>query len=296
MQTPKIAMNSTTVMHSNLAGEIRIAKEAGYAGIEIQQQKLYRYLDLGFSIESIRDLLGDLPVVGCGAIWNAERQGEDKKELMAEVRRMSEIASVLGAPMIQLCTGPVDWDLCIDYAAGRVGPDDPRYLGLLGEPENIVIEKTAENVAEAADIAAEYGLDLYLEPVAWAPLNKICTQGLEVVKAAGRSNVGFVVDFWHMWSAGETPEQVAALDPGLIKIVHICDGLDFDRTQIPNQDTGRDVWTGSGDIPLADWVAAVKATGFDGWYATEIFCKRCFEQDQLETAVALREVFEDLLK
>ena len=43
-------------------------------------------------------------------------------------------------------------------------------------------------------------------------------------------------------------------------------------------------------------MAAVKATGFDGWYATEIFCKRCFEQDQLETAVALREVFEDLLK
>lgn len=291
----KVAMNSTTVMHSNLVTEIQIAKKAGYRGIEIQQQKMYRYLDEGGSLAYLKELIGeDLQVVGCGAIWNAERQGTGFKELMSEVKRMCEIAHALDAPMIQLCTGPVDWNTCIDYAAGKVNGDDTRYLGLLGEPEDKVIELTAQNVAAAADLAAEYGLDIYLEPVAWAPLNKICTQGLKLVEAAGRDNIGFVLDFWHMWSAGETPEQVAKLDPKLIKMVHICDGLEFDRDTVPSQEILRDVWTGEGDIPLRRWVSAVKATGYDGWYATEIFCRRLMEKDQLEYALTLKKVFEYL--
>ena len=292
----KIAMNSTTVMHSNLVTEIQIAKQAGYKGIEIQQQKMYRYLDMGYSLDYIKDLIGDdLEVVGCGALWNVERQGKEFDVFMTETRRMCEIAHSLGAPMIQLCTGPVDWNTCIDFAAGKVSADDPRYLGLLGEPEDKVIELTAKNVAAAADIAAEYGLDLYLEPVAWAPINKICTQGMKLVEAAGRDNVGFVVDFWHMWTAGETPEQVAKLDKKYIKMVHICDGLEYDRTTVPSQEILRDVWTGEGDIPLRRWIDAVKATGYDGWYATEIFCNRLFEKDQLEFARTMKNVFEYLI-
>lgn len=291
----KIAMNSTAVMHSNLVTEICIAKEAGYPGIEIQQQKLFRYLDLGGSLEYIRDLIGDMSVVGCGAVWNLERQGKAFDEFLAEVRRMCEIAAFLGAPMIQICTGPVDWNTCIDFARGKVRSDDKRYLGLLGKPEAEVIEKSAVNLAAAADIASEFGLDIYLEPVAWAPISKICTQGLDLLQACGRENVGFVVDFWHMWSAGETPEQMNKLDKKYIKMVHICDGLEFDRSLPPDQEKLRDVWTGEGDIPLGRWVGAVKQTGYEGWYSTEIFCKKAFEKDQLKTAVTLKNIFEYLI-
>jgi sugar phosphate isomerase/epimerase len=294
-QKLNIAMNSTTVMHSNLVTEIEIAKKAGYQGIEIQQQKLFRYLDLGGSLEYIRDLLEEMQVVGCGVIWNIERQGKDFIELEMETRRMCEIAQYLGAPQVQLCTGPVDWRVCIEFAKGKIRREDSCYLGLLGEPEDKVIEITAKNLRVLADIAAGFGLDLYLEPVAWAPLNRICDQGVKLIQACGKENLGFVVDFWHMWSAGETPEQLAELDKKYIKMVHICDGLEFDRMFPPDQEILRDVWIGEGDIPLKKWISAVKATGYEGWYATETFCKRAAEKDQLRTAIALQYTFEYLL-
>lgn len=120
----KVGMNVTTTMHSNLVNDIKIAKEAGYGGIEIQHQKLYRYLDAGFTVESLLPLLGDLKVTGLGALWNIERQGKDFDIFLEEVERMCKCAQILGAPMVQMCTGPVLVDVVKDFKAGNIGPNE----------------------------------------------------------------------------------------------------------------------------------------------------------------------------
>lgn len=287
-------MNVTATMHGTVVNDIKIAKEAGFEGIELRHEKLYRYLDLGLSIDNLIPLLDGMQVIGMGALFDIERQGKGYKELILETERMCMLAKAFKAPMILLCTGPVNADIVKDFVAGRVGPDETRYMGFLGKPTREAIKFTARNVAAIADIASQYGLELYIEPVAWTPINTT-EKAIKVIKESGKSNVGLVIDFWHMWTAGETPKDVAKLDKNLIKGVHICDGLEFDRSQVPDQNILRDIWTGAGNIPLKEWADAVKSTGFNGWYSCEIFCRKAWEQDYLKTAKALKQFIDYLL-
>lgn len=289
----KIAMNSTTTMFCNIVSEIKTAKEAGFKGIEIRADKLFRYMDVGYDIKSLLPLLDGLDVVAIGALQNLERRGERYDEYIKDVHRYCSTAQKIGAGMVQMCTGPSEVSTVKAFAEGKTLAEDI-YTGTLGKSEEEMLYIAAENIAAAADIAAEYGIELYLEPLAWVPFGKI-SQAVKVIENIGRKNVGIVVDIWHMWTMDESPEYVATLDKDIIKIAHICDGLDYDRSEIPDQDILRDVWIGEGDIPVKRYVDAIKQTGYDGWYSTETFCKKKYEDDPLETAKKIKGIYENLL-
>ncbi|GAA4775507.1 sugar phosphate isomerase/epimerase family protein [Microbacterium gilvum] len=284
----KLSMNVTTTFHGNVVNDIAVAKAAGYGGIELQSPKLYRYLDAGYAVESLPPLLDGLEVTGIGAVLDLERRGDARETLLAEVERMADIAVVVGAPILQMCTGPVDWEVVKDFQAGRLSADDLRYRGTLGFSEGDALDVAAANVREAADIAADRGLDLYLEPLAWSNLNRH-RHSLEIIERAGRDNVGIALDTWHYWTTGDTLEEVAATPKELIKAAHISDGLDLDRERdVPDQSVHRNVVIGGGAIPLQEWVDAIKSTGYDGWWVSEMFSDKANEHDFLEVATTIR--------
>lgn len=291
----KISMNVTTTFHGNVVNDIAVAKAAGYGGIELQSPKLYRYLDAGFPVDSLPPLLEGLEVTGLGAVLDVERRGREREDFIAEVERMADIAVVVGAPIVQLCTGPVDWNVVKDFRAGSLAADDPRYRGTLGLDEDEAIEVLAANVREAADIAGARGLDLYLEPLAWSNVNRH-RHSLKIIERAGRENVGIALDTWHYWTVGDTLEEVAATPKELIKAVHISDGLDLDRANdVPDQSVHRNVVIGGGAIPLQEWVDAVKTTGYDGWWVSEMFSDKANEHDFLKVATTMRNLLDILV-
>jgi sugar phosphate isomerase/epimerase len=286
----KLSMNVTTTFHGNTVSDIRIAKEAGFGGIELQSPKLYRYLDAGLAVESLLPRLEGLAVSGVGALQEAEPTA-----FAAEARKLAQITQALGSPMMQMCSGPVEVGVVKDHRSGVLPKDDKRYHGAVGRSEAAAVEMTAANLATAADIAAEYGLDVYLEPLGWAPVNSI-KQALRIIEAIDRPNAGITVDFWHCFVAGDTPEDVARIDPAVIKAVHVCDGLALETPDtIPDQDVYRNVVTGGGVIPLQEYVDAVKSTGYDGWYCSEMFCQKTAELDFLDVARAMRLLMEILV-
>lgn len=288
-------MNVTTTFYGNVVNDIAVAKAAGYTGIELQSPKLYRYLDAGYAVETLPPLLEGLDVTGLGAVLDLERQGDARVEFLAEVARMCDIAAALGAPIVQLCTGPVDWNVVKDFRAGRIGRDDLRYRGTLGRSESDALDAAASNVREAADIAADRGLDLYLEPLAWSNLNRH-RHSLEIIERAGRPNVGIALDTWHYWTTGDTLEEVAATPKELIRAVHISDGLDLDReNEVADQSVHRNVVIGGGAIPLQQWVEAIKSTGYDGWWVSEMFSDRANEHDALKVATTMRNLLDILV-
>jgi sugar phosphate isomerase/epimerase len=292
---PKISMNVTTTFYGNVVNDIAVAKAAGFGGIELQSPKLYRYLDAGYSAESLIPLLEGLEVTGLGAVLDLERQGEHRAEFLAEVRRMAGIAEVLGAPILQLCTGPVDWNVVKDFTAGALTAEDHRYRGTLGLTEDEALAAAASNVREAADIAAGHGLDLYLEPLAWSNLNRH-RHSLEIIERAGRDNVGIALDTWHYWTTGDTLEEVAATPKELIKAAHISDGLDLDReNDVPDQSVHRNVVIGGGAIPLQEWIDAIKSTGYDGWWVSEMFSDKANEHDFLKVATTMRNLLDIMI-
>lgn len=292
---PKLSMNVTTTFHGNIVNDIRIAREAGFTGVELQTPKLTRYLDAGFSAESLLPHLEGLTVTGVGAVLDAERASDGRTAFLAEIERLSATAATLGAPIVQVCTGPVSWDVVKDFRAGHLAHDDPRYRGTLGMTDADAVAAVARNVRDAADIAAAHGVGLFLEPLAWSNVNRLA-QGLRIIEEAGRDNVTMCVDFWHFWTTGDTLEEVAALPREVIGMVHVCDGLDLDReNDVPDQTVHRDVVPGGGAIPLQDWVDAVKSTGYDGWWAPEMFSTKAAEQDPLLVATTMRGLLEILV-
>lgn len=285
----KLSMNVTTTFYGNVVNDIKIAREAGFDGVELQSPKLYRYLDQGFPAESVVPMLEGIEVSGIGAVQEAPEE-----DFRAEAERLAALGELYGAPSLQMCTGPVDVQVVKDFAAGTLEPGDKRFRGLLGKPEDEVITETAKRVGLAADIAADHGLGLYLEPLGWAPVHTL-PQALRILEICNRDNLGLTVDFWHFFVAGDTPEDVAKLDPSLIHAVHVCDGIPVPAGEIPDQGVSRNVMTGGGSIPLQEWVDAVKATGYDGWYASEIFCDKANEFDFLEVATTLRNLMHILV-
>lgn len=285
----KLSMNVTTTFYGNVVNDIKIAREAGFDGVELQSPKLYRYLDQGFPAESVVPMLEGIEVSGIGAVQEAPEE-----DFRAEAERLAALGELYGAPSLQMCTGPVDVQVVKDFAAGTLEPGDKRFRGLLGKPEDEVITETAKRVGLAADIAADHGLGLYLEPLGWAPVHTL-PQALRILEICNRDNLGLTVDFWHFFVAGDTPEDVAKLDPSLIHAVHVCDGIPVPAGEIPDQGVSRNVMTGGGSIPLQEWVDAVKATGYDGWYASEIFCDKANEFDFLEVATTSRNLMHILV-
>jgi len=269
-----ITMHGLSTMYSNVRTDIRIAREAGFDGYEIIETKLLRYLDQGYKAEELLPLFQKYQIrpVCINALKDIERvEPGPRAALLEEAERLSDAAEVLGFNTIQLVP----------------------FCGLEGKPWEEVLELTARNVADIADIGKKHGVRFQLEPIAWSPIHSIW-QSLELINAAGRDNVGMVIDFWHLWAGGETtPDDVAVLDSTLIYGIHFCDGIRHPGTgKVWNEQALRSFLPGEGNIPIEAWVAAVKATGYDGSWSSELLSPKHWEWDILDIAIETRRLME----
>ncbi|BAB52895.1 sugar phosphate isomerase/epimerase family protein [Mesorhizobium japonicum] len=165
--------------------------------------------------------------------------------------------------------------------------------GVVGLPLETQIDLTASNLAAVADLAAQYGLLIYLEALSWTPLNTIDRQ-LRTIEIANRDNIRLVIDFWHCYTSGDTPKHIARLHKDIIYGVHICDSLAY-AGGVPDENMLRDVPTGNGVLNLKEWVDAVKSTGYDGWWSCELFCRRQHQENSYDVARSLNALMRDLV-
>lgn len=258
-------MHGLSTMHCNVKTEIRIAGETGYDAVELVESKLLRFLGQGFAAADLLPLLEQhgVRVMMINALKSVERVEPDEREaLLKEAERLCAAAKTLNCPTIQLVP----------------------FCGLEGRPYEEVIDLTAKNIADIADIGKRYGIRFQLEPIAWSPIHSI-RQSLELLDAAGRDNVGMVIDFWHLWAGEETtPADVAALPESMIYGVHFCDGKAIPKQGEWTEEGCRGFLPGEGDIPVQEWVDAVKSTGFNGVWSSELLSPKHWEWDLWEVA------------
>ena len=269
-----VALHSIMTRWSNVRTDIRIASETGYEAIEILGAKLVRYLDTGLRAEDLLPVLEShqIRAVSINDILGVERQGpEDREALLVEAERLSSAAEVLGCPTIQVVP------LC----------------SLEGRPWREIIDLTARNVKDIADIGKAHGVRFKVEPVAWSPIHSL-SKALELIDAVERDNVGMTIDTWHL-SAGEetTPGEVARLPSSLIFGVHFSDGLCHTPGTPWDENELRAFLPGDGKIPLQEWIDAVRSTGYNGVYSCELLSYRHWEWDLWDVA---RECGERMLR
>jgi hydroxypyruvate isomerase len=159
---------------------------------------------------------------------------EMRREIVAAGRTAVDLAHAVGCP----------------YVNSPVGKDT-------GLPHASQIDTVVDALTDLAAIAQPQGVTITVEPLNRIdhPTYLICSslEGREVVARAGRG-VGLLYDAYHLGMMGED-------------IVAGAKGLDFAHVQIADA-PGRHE-PGTGNLPFAEFFAALEAGGYDGYIGLE---------------------------
>ncbi len=277
----RIALNGNSTLPYPFLLDIRVARETGHDGLIVVADKLRRYLAAGYTARDARAALNGLPVLGLSNVWDIERATPDgRAALLSECEEACALAAAIGCSSVQLLTGPVDPN----------GPyRDPIEMDLVA-----VRRAATENLERIGEIGRGHGVGFYIEPLAWTPLRSL-RDVMTIIDDAAQDNVGIAIDFWHLWSAGTEPAEVARLAGRAIRSVDVCDGLGPARTAGTADQRSRRVALGAGEIPLARWVDAVRSTGYDGTWSCELWSPPHWELDPWRTVTDMRVCLEELL-
>ena len=268
-----LAQHALTTMHCNCMTEVRMAKDLDYGGIEFLGAKIHRFIDNGADLNQLNQLCkkNEITPVCINALDHSDRyEGTELEQLLNECEKLCNAAKILECPTLQVVFRE-------------------RYKG---KTWNEVCNLTTNNLIKLADIAKEYNVTLQIEPLAWAPMNSL-KQCLEVIDKAGKSNVGVVIDFWHLWAGGQTtPKDVSDLDSNLITGVHFCDGVRKDNFTGDDEAELRSYLPGDGDVEVQEWTDAVKSTGYNGSWSAETYSPIHWEMDLYELSSECKNLME----
>ena len=127
-------------------------------------------------------------------------------------------------------------------------------------------EAVAE-LSECADVLR--GTRLALEFASYGGLTRLA-DAVALCDAVGWERCGLLVDTWHFFRTGAPWSELRALDGEQIALVHVNDGpLEPTGDPLVEGRFGRRP-VGHGSFPLAEFAAALYATGYRGPLSTEV--------------------------
>jgi 2-keto-myo-inositol isomerase len=247
-----------------LRDDLRVAAAAGYRFVEMRDAKIEAYLESGGSLAALRDQARDagLRILSVNTLDDSTyATGARLEEVAAQCRRLAVWAEALDCPYI------------------IVGPSYPPQPGIV-LPD--VHERAVAALARYAGVAAEQGRRIAFEYHGYArcTINRL-DQATAILDDLGDPQVGIVIDAFHFHVGGSSLDDLAALDPDRLLIVHLADVDHGDRSRLgkPNR-----VLPGDGVLPLAPLVDAVQRTGYDGPYSLELFREEYWAMDPMIVA------------
>lgn len=173
-----IALHTWTLDTTPLADALRIAREAGYNGVELRHIDFMRGQKAGMSEDAMVQLVSDanikVAVIGTesGALFAT---GDELSRLQGSLRYVSEKAVALGCDVIMMAPGQ-------NVAGGMA--------------------LAKQNLKTCAEITAEYGIKLAVEFNSRHPVIRTLEDGMELVNAVNMKNCGILLDTYHLHCSG----------------------------------------------------------------------------------------------
>lgn len=157
-------------------------------------------------------------------------------------------------------------------------------------------DQHARRLREVATVLGDHGLRFGLEYVgpktSWTaerhPFVHSMAEGKELIAAIGKPNVGFVLDSWHWYTAGESVDDILALTNADVVACDLNDapaGIPVDQ----QQDLTRDLPAATGVIDLKAFLGALVQIGYDGPVRAEPFkasLNKLPKEESIATAAA----------
>lgn len=262
----QIALNGATTMKADLETDIRAASDAGFDCLEIWASKLRAFLKSRTTAD-LNDLFATHKIkpYSINSIEHITFRDPDRHQsLLAECEELCRIAEEIRCPYIVVVPSP----LPAGTSRSQIIEESGRVLGVLGR------------------IAAGRGVGLAFEFLG-QPDCSVQTLELadEIVRKAGLSNVGLVIDSFHFYAGSSTIESIEAIDAKNLFIVHINDAEDLPREVL--EDRHR-LYPGLGILPLKQIFGALGRIGYDRVVSVEIFRPEYWDRDPFEVARAAR--------
>ena len=132
------------------------------------------------------------------------------------------------------------------------------------------VDRAAADFRELGDIAAERGLRVGFEALAWGRHFNDHRDAWEVVRRADHPNVGLILDSFHTLGRGLDPETIRRIPGDRIFFVQLADAPLIGMDLLYWSRHFRNM-PGEGDLDVAGFMRAVMATGYAGPLSLEIF-------------------------
>ncbi len=226
------------------------AAAAGFRAVGLDRHTVARHLDAGGSVERLGEELRarGLSCTDVGVLPLGTPGVLDAAELLAR------LASATGA------------DICL---AAHYAPTS--------------FEAATRELSAAAAILADAGATLVLEFVTYGPLRSL-EDAAGLCEAVGWDRCRLLVDTWHVFRGGEPLSRLRSLDGEQIGLVHLNDGAATPLDDAVLEGRFGRLVPGSGAFPLAEFAAAVDATGYRGPVGVEVLSEELRRRPPVEGA------------
>jgi sugar phosphate isomerase/epimerase len=188
---------------------------------------------------------------GLHAPWSLRTDRELRRSLVAALQDRGITISLgegfLVRPGVDVRQSAADLDLMCEIGA-------PRVNILTLDPDT---SQSVEQCGTFAELAHARGLEVTLE---FLPGLSVCDliSALAVVRQVNRPYFRVLIDAMHLYRSGGTAADVAAVDPGLIGYVQLCDVPRVSKTgNYADEARFERLPPGAGELPLAELIAAV---------------------------------------
>ena len=132
------------------------------------------------------------------------------------------------------------------------------------------IDRAAEDFRDLGERAAKRGLRVGYEALAWGRHINDHRDAWEIVRRADHPNIGLILDSFHTLARGIDVDSIRAIPGDRIFIVQLADAPRMNMDLLYWSRHFRNM-PGEGDLPVADFMQAVAATGYDGPLSLEVF-------------------------
>ena len=266
---PRTAI-ATVCLSGTLEDKLAAAAAAGFDGVELFENDLIvspsgpaeirrRCADLGLSIDLYQPFR-DFEAVPPGL----------HKANLRRARRKFDVMTELGADTVLVCSS--------------VSPD------AIDDDE-----LAAEQLRALADLAAERGLRVAYEALAWGKHVSGYEHAWRIVRRAAHPALGVCLDSFHILSKGHDPAPIRAIPGEKIFFLQLADAPRLPMDVLPWSRHHR-LFPGQGDFDLTAFTGHVLAAGYRGPLSLEVF-NDVFRQtdprpaavDALRSLLALKE-------
>jgi len=236
---------ATVSLSGSLDEKLQAIAGAKFAGVEIFENDL---LSFDGTPREVRGLIGELGLetVALQPFRDFEGMPEPQRARnFARAERKFDVMQELGTDLLLVCS--------------NVSPDS------LGG-----IDRAAADLRALGERAARRGLRIGYEALAWGRHVNDCRDAWEIVRRADHPAVGLVLDSFHTLVRKTDLTALANIPRERIFLVQMADAPAVDMDYLSWSRHFRS-FPGQGELPLLDFMQALKTTGYDGWLSLEIF-------------------------